>query len=311
MRIEPECIPCVTNMAVSALRHLGVPHEERREIFSEVLQLPVFRGRDWDQTSPEVIEKIWETIRSRTHQTDPFLEAKRLQNERVLDAAPVLRRQIQAADDPLKTAVHMAIIGNSIDLMIDNHAEGIEAAVKEGLGRHLPKAPYALFSNTLKSARRIVYLSDNAGEIVFDKLLLEFMRDMMNPEVYFVVRSVPTMNDVTLKEARDVGISDVATVIENGISGPVPGTCLARCSQKLRQQMECADLIISKGGGNFDVLEEDLWQLNTDTTFLLLCKCHPYERYFRRDRYDPIIWNRFLDGPDPLTSSERKADPCI
>jgi hypothetical protein len=284
-------------MAVAALRHLEVPQEDRRDILGEVLQLPVFQGKDWDRTSPEVIEDIWDIIRSCTGQTDPFLKAKTLQNERVLDVFPLLRRQIQKADDPLKTAVHMAIIGNTIDLMIDNHAEGIEAAVNEGLARHLPESPYALFSNTLKSARRIVYLGDNSGEIVFDKLLLEFIQKLTRPEVYFVVRSVPTMNDVTLKEAQDVGISDVATVIENGISGPVPGTLLSRCSPELREQMASADLIISKGGGNFDVLDEYFWQLKNNTTFLLLCKCHPYERYFHLNRYDPVLWNRFLDSP--------------
>lgn len=196
----------MAKMVVSALRRLNVPHESRREIFSEVLKLPAFWGMGWDQTSPEVIEKIWETICRLTGQPDPFIQEKRSQNQRVLALAPVFSRWIHQAEDPLKTAVHMAIIGNSIDLMIDNNAEAIEAAVREGLLRNLPEAAYAQFSNGLKNTRRFAYLGDNSGEIVFDKLLLECIRELIDPDIYFVVRSVPTMNDVTQKEAGDVGI---------------------------------------------------------------------------------------------------------
>ncbi len=292
----------MANMAVSALRRLDVPHEQRREIFSEVLKLPAFQGMAWDQTSPEVIEKIWETICRLTGQPDPFIHEKELQNERVLALAPVFRRWIQQAEDPLKTAVHMAIIGNSVDLMIDNHAEAIEAAVRDGLLRNLPEAPYTQFSNALKHARRLVYLGDNSGEIVFDKLLLECIREFTDPDICFVVRRVPTLNDVTRKEAEDVGIAEVASVIENGINGPVPGTLLSRCAAALRELMASADLIISKGGGNFDVLEGDIQRVMTDTTFLLLCKCHPYERYFGRDRGDPILWNCFCHASDSNAS---------
>jgi len=110
----------------------------------------------------------------------------------------------------------------------------------------------------LERARRVAYLTDNAGEIVFDRLLIETIKQAASLEVVCVVKSVPVLNDATLAEAKLVGIDRLATVMENGINGPLPGTILARCSGDVRRLIEDADLIISKGGGNFDTLDEEI-----------------------------------------------------
>lgn len=296
MRILPDCIPCIANMAISALRRLPISSERRQEIFTTILQVSAFRGRSWHLTSPEIIEQVWEIICRETDQPDPFLQEKELQNQRVADILPFLRNRIENAEDPLRTATQLAIIGNSIDLMIDNHAVDIQQTVVQGLELPLSEPAYSAFSKKLHGSRKLVYLGDNSGEIVFDKLFMQTIRrEFMEIDIHFVVRSNPVMNDVTLKEANEMGISEVASVIENGVDGPIPGTLVSRCSQELKEHLQSADLIISKGGGNFDAFEEEAHTTGTDVTFLLLCKCDPYRRYFDQELYEPILWNVFSD----------------
>ena len=295
MRIEPDCISCIANMAVSALRCLTLSHEKCRDIFTAVLHIPAFQGMSWHLTSPEIIEEVWKTICRETDRPDPFLHEKEIQNQRVAAILPFLQDQIDNAEDPLRTAVHLAIIGNAIDLMIDNHAANIRQTVEEGLKAPLPEPAYSRFLKKLRGSRRLVYLGDNSGEIVFDKLFMQTIRKQLKMEIYFVVRSTPVMNDVTLREAQEMGMGEVANIVENGVVGPVPGTLYHRCSPKLKELLQTADLIISKGGGNFDTFEEKVGTLGTDVSFLLLCKCRPYCKYFNQDLYSPVLWNVFSD----------------
>ena len=111
-----------------------------------------------------------------------------------------------------------------------------------------------------------------------------------------MVRSVPALNDVTPSDAKDIGMDQVATVIENGIDGPLPGTILSRCSEQVRGLVQETDLVISKGGGNFDTLDEE--EVLPDATFfMLMCKCIPYKILFGTDLYNPLLRSRrFLRG---------------
>jgi hypothetical protein len=128
---------------------------------------------------------------------------------------------------------------------------------------------------------------------VVDRLLVEIMKNRYAPEIVFVVRSMPTLNDATGKEAKFVGMDSVTTVIENGIDGPVPGTILGRCSGELRELFRQADLVISKGGGNFDSLDEDIRDLEQNVTFMLISKCYQYAHHFNVPEGQPILANSF------------------
>jgi uncharacterized protein with ATP-grasp and redox domains len=108
-----------------------------------------------------------------------------------------------------------------------------------------------------------------------------------------VVKSVPVLNDATLKEAHFVGMDKVTTVLENGVDSPLPGTILKRCSSEVRELVERADLIISKGGANFDTLDEERKRLHMNITFMLLSKCYPYNQHFGVELSQPIMANFF------------------
>lgn len=134
---------------------------------------------------------------------------------------------------------------------------------------------------------------DNAGEIVFDKLLIETIKKLHHTDITFVVRSISTLNDATLKEAKSGGLDKIATVVENGIDGHVPGTLLKRSSSKVNDLVRQSGLIISTEGGNFDTLDEQSKHLEKNISFMLLSKCYPYCNHFNTKLYQPTLANFF------------------
>ena len=211
----------------------------------------------------------------------------------ILEIYPALKRSVDAAPNPLYEAIKLAIIGNSIDFMMTAKPVDTLQSIKERMVYALPEDTFKEFVGKLSSAKRLLYIGDNAGEIVFDKLLIETIRKGQDVEIFFVVKSVPVLNDATLKEAQYVGVDKVATVIENGIDSPLPGTILKRCSREVRKLVEGADLIISKGGANFDTLDEERKRLAINITFMLLSKCYPYKQHFGVELSQPIMANFF------------------
>jgi uncharacterized protein with ATP-grasp and redox domains len=242
-------------------------------------------------TSADVIEIIMRSIMNATGNPDPFHSEKLQQNKMVAEIYPYLKGLIEGSSDPLNMAVKLAILGNSIDLMIDDSNKKIEDWIAERLEAPLSKKSYAEFEAKLRKTKLLLYFGDNAGEIVFDKLLIKTIKKAYDTEIFLVVRSFPTLNDVTLNDARSVGIDEAVTLVENGIDGPLPGTILSRCSDRVNELVNKSDIIISKGGGNFDTLEEEPDHLKDKIIFMLLSKCHPYYEYFGVPLHQPILAN--------------------
>ena len=293
MLLEAECVPCILRMSVAALRQLPLDENTIRELTAEILEIPSLRGLDWNTTSAEVIEDVWRKIVKKTGSSDPFRLVKSNQNKKIMDLYPVLQQMINEAVDPLYRAVKLAILGNSLDLMVVDSAVTLENSIKGRVDALLPPEIYSSFKQQLRASKRLVYFGDNAGEIVFDKLLIETIKELHSPEIVFVVRSIPALNDATLAEARSIGMDKIVRVVENGIDGPLPGTVLRRCSNEVNDLVRRSDLIISKGGGNFDTLDEEKEQLQKKISFLLLSKCEPYYRHFGIEIYQPILANYY------------------
>ena len=190
--------------------------------------------------------------------------------------------------NPLETAIRIAVMGNWIDLMWSFGSDELAFLISELENMAFPSEALDQLANEIASSEVLVYLGDNSGEIVFDKLLIETIRDLRRIETFFIVRSRPALNDATLKEAHMAEMQKVAVVLENGIDGPFPGTSLARCSPKVRNLLQRADLVISKGGGNFDSLHEER-RLLRKIAFLLMSKCVPYVSHFGVPLKQPIV----------------------
>jgi hypothetical protein len=281
-------------MAITPIKHLSLDEGSVQELYCKILEIPSLRGQFWDITSAEVVELVWKKIVNTTKNKDPLCLLKLKQNKRIMEAYPFLKRVVDEAHDPLYTAVKLAILGNAIDVMINDKGMDIENLIEEQLKIPLSRTMYGEFEKRVKESRLLVIFGDNAGEIVFDKLLIETIKNRHDMEVVFIVRGEPTLNDVTVNEARSMGMGEIAAIVENGIDGPCPGTILPRCSEEVNELVKRADLIISKGGGNFDTLDEEKrGGLKTPISFMLLSKCEPYSEYLNVGVGLPILSNAF------------------
>jgi len=294
MLIKPECIPCVLKMCIGAIRNLSLDDGHEKQLYEKVLEIPSLRGQFWDITSAEVVELALRTITQATEKEDPFHHLKMEQNKRIMSVYPFLKDLVHTSQDPLYTAVKLAILGNAIDVMVSDGKTSIENSIQGQLEKPLPDTVYAEFREAVGRSRCLIFFGDNAGEIVFDKLLIDTIKKRWDMNVVYIVRSMPTLNDATVDEARMVGIDDMARIVENGLDGPCPGTVLSRCSEEVNELVGRADLIVSKGGGNFDTLDEEKKrELKKPIAFMLLSKCDPYAEYLGVDVGLPILANRF------------------
>ncbi|OGP72683.1 MAG: hypothetical protein A2V86_13455 [Deltaproteobacteria bacterium RBG_16_49_23] len=274
MKIWPECIPCVLKMSLDVIRTVTNDEKGIKRFLTEILELKPLRGEDYSFTSPELTRDVWSKIVQFSGKEDPLKAKKDEQNRKALDFYPVAREIIQKSRDPILEALKFAILGNSIDSMVD-----IKESSTDEIMEILHKAWIDLHSaeelkKKMGRVKKLIYLGDNCGEIVFDKLFIEMIQELNNLEVIFITRTIPVLNDALFEDALSVGMNEVATVMENGILEPLPGTFLGRASKEVRDLINDSNLIISKGLGNFDTLSEDE-TLRGKLSFLLRGKCYP------------------------------------
>jgi hypothetical protein len=194
---------------------------------------------------------------------DPYKEIKKKSTETALTLYPSLKNEIKKGQNTLLTAIRIAIAGNVIDFGANSHFN-IEQEIDEILRKDFAICDYEKFKAKLNESNEILYLGDNAGECVFDRVLIE---EMKKPVTY-VVRDVPIINDATYEDAVQAGIDRVATIISSGTDEP--GTILETCNPEFKKVYDRAEFIISKGQGNYEALSNERGPI----FFLLKVKCH-------------------------------------
>lgn len=272
MRTYFDCIPCFVRQALDSVRLITDDEQVHEQVMREVLRLAC--KMDLRQSPPAMAQKIHRIIRKLTGVQDPYLQMKNRFNKLALQMYPELRERIEASNDPLETAIRLAIAGNIIDLGVVAKLEEseVEKAINESLTALLDKETLEKFRTTTNQAQNIFYIGDNAGEIVFDRLLIEYLPV---ENITFVVKAKPVLNDATIEDAQIVGLTDIVKVIDNG--SDAPGTILNDCSQDFRRQFDRADLVIAKGQGNYETLSD----VDKDTFFILKAKCPVIARHLR------------------------------
>lgn len=268
-----DCIPCFFKQALEASRIAGADARTQRRILNEVAgAIPEFR---LEASPPEMARTVYRIVRDATGLEDPYLEIKEQSNRFALDVYDRLVRKTRQSTDRLFTAVELAIAGNIIDygvknsLNVDKELDRILADEKHHIQREGARFfQYGAFVTALQNATDILYLADNAGEIVFDRVLLEVILDLHpKMKIRFAVKAKPAINDALADDAEMCGLSEVAEVISSG--SDAPGTLLPLCSEPFRRLFEQADMVISKGQGNYETLSE----VDRPVFFLLLAKC--------------------------------------
>lgn len=270
MKTYFDCIPCFLRQALDSVRLITDDEQVHEQVMHEVLRLA--SKMDLRQSPPAMAQKIHRMIKKLTGVQDPYLEIKNRFNKLALEMYPDLRERVINSKEPLETAVRLAIAGNIIDLGVKTGlAESeIEETIAQSLTNPLETEHLGKFKKATNQAKDILYLGDNAGEIVFDRLLIELLP---TENITFVVKAHPIINDATIEDAQIAGLNDIVNVIDNG--SDAPGTILKSCSKNFQNRFEEADLIIAKGQGNYETLSD----INKNIFFILRAKCPVIARH--------------------------------
>lgn len=265
MKTYYDCLPCLITQALEAIRHTSEDESVHEELLRRVLSL--MAEGDFTDPTPVFIGSLHRMVREISGNSDPYRDAKQRLNTAALDHYPRFKSIVENSDDPLESAVRMAIAGNIIDFVVNARADQTDLALVVGRALNSPLVNGVMdeFRQAVHDAETILYLGDNAGEIVLDKLLIE---QISADKVTYVVKGGPVVNDITMEDARFTGMTELVEVADNG--SDMAGTVLEYCSDDFRQRFEEADLVISKGQGNYESLSE----VDKDIFFLLQTKCH-------------------------------------
>ena len=290
MRTYLDCIPCFFTQALKAARIAGADENMQKRILDEVSKLvPDF---PLDSTPPEMGRIVYQLVNRLTGNEDPFREIKKSSNQLILNLYPELKMMIENSKDRVLTAVRLATAGNIIDYGAPTSFE-IEEEVANCLKSNFAVFDYSEFKQALDNAESILYLGDNAGEIVFDKLLIE----ELGKNVIYVVRDKPIINDALIEDARDCGVDKIARVISSG--SDAPGTVLNLCSREFLEIYHKAPLIISKGQGNFEALSEE----KAPIFYLLKVKCPVIAKDIGCKVNDLILKSNLLTSSEKILTS--------
>lgn len=257
---------------------------ENEEALEKVLKqaLSLISNMDMSTPPPVVASRIHRIIKEVTGDLDPYLQVKEKYNREALDLYPYLKSLVQNAEDKFSMAVKIAIAGNIIDFGSRSTSEDLN--LKDSLEEVLSQSPAINHMDYLKSeiekASNILYLADNTGEIVFDRVFIEHI---LPENITLAVRGKPILNDANYEDVVFVGLANLVKVIDNG--DDVPGTYLESCSKEFQEAFNSADLIISKGQGNYETLSD----VEKNIVFLLRAKCDCVSREIGCNFHDILV----------------------
>ena len=221
---------------------------------------------DLQETPPAMAQTIHRIVREETGVVDPYAEIKAESTRVALELAKTATQMLTSAVDPFGLAVRFSIAGNIMDFALTSKWDSmnLETFLQEAAEKKLDESELEDLRRSVEKAESILLIGDNAGEAVFDRLLME---QVPNKKWVYAVKSSPIINDATMKEAKESGIDSVATLIENG--NDAPGTILSICSEEFLQIFNQADLVIAKGQANYETLSD----APRDLFFLTQIKC--------------------------------------
>ncbi|MBR3326146.1 MAG: DUF89 family protein [Atopobiaceae bacterium] len=282
-QLSPRCMRCMLDKYIDA-----GPADTSWRVRSDYMRrvLRTVADNSDHMTAPEISHELSLIREAFFGISRDFTAEKYHFNELLLGMEDELANRMRASDDPLDLAIRCALVGNFIDFgpTGDVSEQKLIELVDDAAHMELDLAALDDLKRRITHARSIAYLTDNCGEVVLDKLLMEQIR-LVNPNarIVAIVRGAPTSNDATLEDAQQVGLSDVAEVLGNGSN--IAGTCLSRVNEETRAALRESDLVISKGLANY----ETLMGRGANTYYLFLCKCTLYVEIFDVPLYTGMV----------------------
>ncbi len=286
MNVKLECIPCFFKQVQKICSECEIDKFKCMDYFKKVSDT-ILDEKNFSKTPPEISMKIYEILSNGDENYDPYRDKKEKLSKKLLKIENLLREEINKSDDRILTGLKLAISGNIIDFGAKDDVDFGEIFKNiEKVKNFLPDVKTLdKFKKDLDSAKKILYIGDNSGEIIFDKIFIEVLP---REKITFVVRGGPIINDVTLKDAKTVGLTKIVNVIDTGLK--MPGLLPKLSSREfLKEYSEC-DMVISKGQGNFETLEGE----DKNIYFLFQAKCPVIANYLGLPINQFVFYNREL-----------------
>lgn len=282
--IKSDCLNCIVNMQLD--KYPANCSEEQKVIYKQRL-FKVLSEAKASESAPLLIKRINDVQIELFGRSTDYTEIKQFYNHYVMKKLPILETNIERAEDSLLRAIQYSLTGNYIDFgamkNVDN--EKFEQLLTEAPIIKLGEE-YNKLHEELKHAKQLVFLTDNCGEIVFDKALIRTIkRAYPNICITVIVRGQAVLNDATMEDAEQIGLKEECKVIGNGTN--VAGTCLDLITDEARLAIDSADIILSKGQGNFETLQD----CGLNVYYLFMCKCEMFARRFQVEQYKGLLIN--------------------
>jgi hypothetical protein len=220
---------------------------------------------DFDRysSSPDIVAELHHIVKRVTGVSDPYRDVKNKDIAAALQAYPYLKKHLADRDNEMEQALKISVTGNIMDSAILKEVD-LDSFLIEELEKPFAICDLEIFEKKLRTAETILFIGDNAGETVFDRVFTEYLA---RPGIYYAVRGVPIINDATMEDAVAAGIGNSVKLFSSG--SDAPGAILNRCNEEFRDLFERADLVISKGQGNYEALSD----CGREVFFLLKAKC--------------------------------------
>ena len=285
VRLKPECITCIVDKHLSA-HPADITLNEKIDYMQRVLK--IVSSATKDMSAPVIVGQIYDLQKEMFGMEKDFTEIKKYFNAQMLERYSTFQEAIDKDEDSLKLAIQYAMIGNYIDFgaMKEVEEDKLNELLIQAKEINISNQEYENLRREILTKEKMVYLTDNSGEIVFDKLLISKIKEM-NPklDITVLVRGGKVLNDATMEDAVQVGLDQIIKVMGNGSN--IAGTSLDKISDEARILIENADFIISKGQGNFETLQE----CGLNIYYLFLCKCVMFANKFQVPRFTGMLLN--------------------
>jgi len=272
------CFFCINRSFENLLNKYNIPSDDKINFTHEIAT--IFLQQQKQFSAPYIARDLHKAFRILVNDEDPFKDEKKWSNDFVMGIVDEWREKSLLAKNQLNFALRLAIAGNLIDYATSNSFD-LNGTIQKVLNSSLAIDHSEQLAAKIANAKSILYLGDNAGEIVFDKLLIETIN---HPNLTYVVRGGPVINDITMNDADYVNMHTAANVITNGYDAP--STLLSFCSSEFIDAYKNADLVISKGQGNFEGL---IQEKDKEIFFLLMAKCNVIADNLKVEKGDFIV----------------------
>lgn len=285
MKINSFCMSCLVQAQARNIQKFE-DEEKKSRYMREIFKLLL--DSDPELSAPALLEPVTKLYESYWGSQEGFQAEKKSFNDFLLSMEEELEKKIRSTKDPLATALCYARLGNYIDLsaLSDVSTEKLLELFAKAEEESLDAEEYQHFLQDLKHGEYLVYLTDNCGEVVLDKLVIKLLKEQYPKlRIEVLVRGIPVTNDADMEDAEYVGLTKLVPVFGNG-SG-IAGTELSKISQEAREKLERADVIIAKGQGNF----ETIYTCGLNIYYLFLCKCDWFMQRFHAKHLQGMFVN--------------------